>query len=148
MANKDDWGGFPALSILDRRLNLATFPAEKSIYSLMRSWVKDDPTRQAPTPSRLGKRPQLSLPRPAPETDLSSATLPPKRRRVEKEQLLNSLHTVSHDVLLEGHLVHMRQVRKWWQRRRAHRYRRYVARLRAMGVPLVAQLEREVEQHE
>jgi len=112
----------------------------------MRSWVKDDPTRQTPTLSRLGKRPQLALPRPSSETELSSAALAPKRRRIEKEHLLNSLHTVSHEVLLEGHLIHMRQVRKWWQRRRAHRYRRFVSRLRALGVPLSGQLERELEQ--
>ena len=132
-----DSSGVPALIVADRRLRADQSHAGRgSVYSLLRSWVKDDPTRDASSfPEKLPQNRSLALPPPRKHTIHTRARLVAKVRSTPTEHILNSLDTVPASVLLESHLVRMRLVRKWWQQRCAHRRLRYRPRLAALRVP-------------
>lgn len=88
--------------IMDRRINFDALPPDASFYSLLRSWVQDDPYRKIP---------------PSGSNLLEYADLPSERRVFEEDTLSHSGETPSrkrkldrHDVLSqitrgEGHVV-------------------------------------------
>eukprot|EP00638_Chattonella_subsalsa_P019863 CAMPEP_0117882358 /NCGR_PEP_ID=MMETSP0950-20121206/17409_1 /TAXON_ID=44440 /ORGANISM="Chattonella subsalsa, Strain CCMP2191" /LENGTH=75 /DNA_ID=CAMNT_0005737863 /DNA_START=150 /DNA_END=374 /DNA_ORIENTATION=- len=44
----------PLYFILSRRLNLQAFPEDTSLYSLLRAWMQDDPTKPSlPEPAAV-----------------------------------------------------------------------------------------------
>jgi len=132
-----DSSGVPTLIVADRRLNVdQSHIGEDSVSSLLRAWVKDDPTRTASNfPEKLPQSSCSRLPPPRKHTVHTRARLVAKVRSTPAEHIVNSLDTVPASVLLESHLVRMRLVRKWWQQRCAHRRLRYRARLEALRVP-------------
>ena len=138
-----------SLEVMDRRLSVTTLPNEDdAVYSLLRAWVQDDPTRQAPEPGRHQRREGITLPNPCNETADSLVRLQVKRRHESVETILGleSLQTregaelptnkPSPDALLREHISHLKSVRKWWQRRCEHRRKRFRPRLEALGVPI------------
>lgn len=137
MEDAIDSGGVPALVVAERRLSVARHSVDDdSVFSLIRAWVKDDPTRIASSSAgRLPRSDGVALPRPREHTVHTRARLVAKVRSTPTEHILNSLDTVPASVLLESHLVRMRLVRKWWQQRCAHRRLRFRPRLTALCVP-------------
>ena len=141
-----------SLEVMDRRLSVTTLPNEDdAVYSLLRAWVQDDPTRQAPEPGRHQRREGITLPNPCNETADSLVRLQFKRRHESVETILGleSLQTregaekkilptnkPSPEALLRDHISHLKSVRKWWQRRCEHRRKRFRPRLAALGVPI------------
>jgi len=137
-------------------MSVTTLPNEdNAVYSLLRVWVYDDPTRQAPPPGRHERREGITLPNPRQESAASQLRLVPKRQYTSVEDIFGSACSSSEDgrcgdgaasrgsarrpeatALLEEHLGRLRTVRKWWQRRGAHRRKRFRPRLEALGVPI------------
>ena len=78
-----------SLEVMDRRLSVTTLPNEDdAVYSLLRAWVQDDPTRQAPEPGRHQRREGITLPNPCNETADSLVRLQVKRRHESVETIL------------------------------------------------------------
>mmetsp|Transcript_4470 Transcript_4470/g.5797 ORF Transcript_4470/g.5797 Transcript_4470/m.5797 type:complete len:208 (-) Transcript_4470:201-824(-) len=119
----------PLYFILSRRLNLQAFPEDTSLYSLLRAWMQDDPTK-----------PSLPEPAAVPEAGLDSTlmTAGPLPKEKEKELPPNSCT----EDLLKSHISRAKKVKKWFQKSRAHRYQRFKSRLDLLGVPESAQIQK------
>ena len=125
----------PCLTVLDRRLSVARFPSDNTIYSLLRSWISDDPTRTILSGERIATNRTKSPPSPLLSTSVSNERRIAERSHVPKDLLLNSLCSTSQKVLLDDHLSRLKFVRRWFKRRAHLRRRRIRARLLALGVP-------------
>ncbi|KAJ1622568.1 hypothetical protein T492DRAFT_1061631 [Pavlovales sp. CCMP2436] len=115
--------------IHDRKLSLEGLPPEPSMYQLAREWLGNNPykpiyTRPTAFPASSG----LQLPPPLPPTLLSAARLsPPKRSRAAEPELPQT--RASSELIMEHHIQHARDVRRWVKVQRRAVIDRYRPRL-------------------
>ncbi|CAM9572001.1 unnamed protein product [Chrysoparadoxa australica] len=118
-----DSKGYGTFSVLDRRLNLDAFRPDASLYSLLRSWVQDDPSRpinfaQANGPRKIYPSSQLKQQK----TDTTRRIRKRAATTVSSESIVNSLQHVSCDELLATHVAFLRQLKRWSLQHRALEY--------------------------
>ena len=100
------------LSVYDRKINVESLPPDPSLYYLAREWVTNNPFRSTHVrSSTLPSGGSVQLPAPLPPTPLSTARLLPAKRKVAELELNQS--RASPALILEHHVQHARDVRRW-----------------------------------
>lgn len=101
------------LSVHDRKVNVDGLPPEPSMYLLAREWVANNPHK--PTyvrPMLLAAVGGVQLPAPLPHTPHSLAKLSSGSKRKVSELSISSSRA-SAELILEQHVEHARDVRRW-----------------------------------
>ena len=102
------------LTVHDRKINVDALAPEPSMYLLAREWVANNPNRPPIVrPTTLAAASGIQLPAPLPHTPLSLARLVPSSKKRTASELRISSSRASAELILEQHVQHARDVRRW-----------------------------------
>ena len=117
-------------SYFGRQVNLDFHGKDANVYSLLRSWVQNDPECDVSNTQDVVRS---LLPPPLDDAKQLKTRPPVGHEPMPEVNYLNSLQSVNSKSLLESHLVYMKAVRKWMSTRRQRRRSRYTKRLQALS---------------
>mmetsp|Transcript_3370 Transcript_3370/g.3499 ORF Transcript_3370/g.3499 Transcript_3370/m.3499 type:complete len:217 (-) Transcript_3370:112-762(-) len=131
--------------VYDRRIRGSCFLNDPSLYSLLRSWVHDDPNRKTPSVIPRGAKVEVMSTKYDDLLDHLLLQLKPQPKIkyiTDFSKVINSMESIPQKDFMIQHVAHLKQVKKVWRQVAAIKYLQYNEHLTSKGIPKYESMEK------